>query len=99
MVKNPTTLIRVHPVSPGGSGSDLAEHEAGRATYAAGVLTHLTPSAPPTRSSRCITTPKVDGTGAENGDGIGVELAPTGDVDGTSPADRRVVFGTGDVTS
>ena len=52
--------------SPGDSGSLLAEYEAGRATDAAGVLTHLTTvGTAGTTVSRCIQLPEQDDTGLE----------------------------------
>jgi len=87
--------------SPGDSGSLLAEYEAGAATDAAGVLTHLTTiGVAGTTIPRCINMPKVDGAAVEDGDGEGVSLAPTEDVESGSDAtaDLRVVRANEDVT-
>ncbi len=84
--------------SPGDSGSLLAEYEAARATDAAGVLTHLTTvGTAGTTIPRCINMPTVDGAGADDGDGEGVELAPIEDVD-SDVADLEVVTAGEDVT-
>ena len=91
--------------SPGDSGSLLAEYEAGRATDAAGVLTHLTAvGIAGTTVTRCVSMPKVDGTGAEDNDDGGVVLAPDDDADevqdgGDTTANLRVVRANEDVTS
>ena len=90
--------------SPGDSGSLLAEHEATRATDAAGVLTHVTGvGIAGTTVSRCINMPKVDGAGAEDNDDGGVVLAPDDDADevqdgGDTTADLRVLRATEDLT-
>ena len=91
--------------SPGDSGSLLAEYEAGAATDAAGVLTHLTTiGVAGTTVTRCVSMPKVDGAGAEDNDDGGVVLAPDDDADevqdgGDTTADLRVVRANEDVTS
>jgi hypothetical protein len=90
---NPATLVRVHRVSPGDSGSVLVEYEAGRATDAAGVVMNLAGATGsgvggPT-ASRCTQRPVVD-----------VTLAPTDDVQegGDEPPELEVVTAGEDVT-
>ena len=56
-----------------------------------------------TTVTRCVSMPKVDGTGADDSDDGGVVLAPDDDADevedgGDTTADLRVVRGDGDVT-
>jgi len=78
VVKNPTTLVRVYPVSPGDSRPVPAEYEAGRATDAAGVVMDPTGAigsgAGGPTVSRCAKGPVVDD----------VPLAPTDDVQESS---------------